>query len=156
MPQRSAGLLLFRRAGGDLELFLVHFGGPFWAKKDDGAWGIPKGLCEAGEDPLETARREFEEETGCKPTGQFFALGTFKQPGGKLILAWAGESDFDLARFRSNTFALEWPPRSGRMQEFPEADRAGWFTPAEAMRKVAKGQVAIVEALLKGLDNPNA
>jgi predicted NUDIX family NTP pyrophosphohydrolase len=134
-----------RRSGP--EVLLVHPGGPFWAKKDDGVWSIPKGLYE-DELALDAAKREFEEETGCKPQGDFIALGSFAQPGGKIISAWALEGDFDLAAFRSNLFAMEWPPKSGRMTEFPEADRAGWFTSVEALRKIVKGQVPIVNALL--------
>lgn len=149
MPKRSAGLLLFRRNGSALELLLVHMGGPFWAKKDDGAWSIPKGLNEEAEDALTTARREFEEETGCSPPAETIELGSFKQPGGKVITAFAAEGDFDLAKFRSNLFEMEWPPRSGKRAEFPEADRAGWFAPAEALRKVTEGQMAIVEALVR-------
>src|SRR5215467_10706300 len=118
MPKRSAGLLLFRRNGSALELLLVHMGGPFWAKKDDGAWSIPKGLYEASEDALAAARREFEEETGCVPKGPFIALGTFRQPSGKQLSAWAIEGEFDLRAFKSNMFTMEWPPKSGRMAEF--------------------------------------
>jgi predicted NUDIX family NTP pyrophosphohydrolase len=151
MPKRSAGLLLFRRKGSSPELLLVHMGGPFWAKKDDGAWSIPKGLYEEMEDPLAAARREFEEETGCVPPDDAFELGHFKQAGGKVIAAWAAEGDFDLRNFRSNMFEMEWPPRSGKRAEFPEADRAAWFAPAEALRKVTKGQVPIVDTLLRKL-----
>src|SRR5262245_47550688 len=123
MAKHSAGILMFRRSGPEPEVLLVHPGGPFWAKKDDGAWSIPKGLYESGEDPLAAARREFEEETGCVPDGEFIALGSFKQPGGKIVAAWAVEGDFDLAGFKSNPFSMEWPPKSGRIQQFPEADR---------------------------------
>jgi predicted NUDIX family NTP pyrophosphohydrolase len=155
MPKRSAGLLLFRRKGPQLELLLVHPGGPFWAKKDDGAWSIPKGLYEETEDPLTAARREFEEETGCPPPAGAIALGHFKQPGGKVIAAFAAEGDFDLTFFRSNLFAMEWPPKSGKRAEFPEADRAEWFTPADALRKATKGQVPIVQMLLRKLESPS-
>lgn len=151
MPQRSAGILLFRRSGPEPELLLVHPGGPFWAKKDEGAWSIPKGVYEADEDPLAAARREFSEETGSAPDGDFIALGPFKQPGGKIVSAWAVEGDFDLAGFSSNSFSIEWPPKSGRRQEFPEADRAAWFRPEEALRKILKGQAPIVAALLERL-----
>ena len=150
MSEVSAGLLLYRITGAEPEVLLVHPGGPFWAKRDDGAWSIPKGLCAAGEEPLAAARREFEEETGCRPQGRFVPLGDFKQPR-KIISAWAVEGDFDLAGFKSNSFVLEWPPRSGRMQEFPEADRAAWLAPAEAIRKIVKGQVPIVATLLRRL-----
>jgi predicted NUDIX family NTP pyrophosphohydrolase len=151
MAQRSAGILMYRWKRGRPELFLVHPGGPFWAKRDEGAWSIPKGLYEPGEGPLAGAKREFEEETGCMPQGTFVELGSFRQPSGKLILAWALEGDFDLAQFRSNLFSMEWPPRSGAMREFPETDRAAWFSPQEAMRKVLKGQLPIVTTLLDRL-----
>ena len=134
------------------ELFLVHPGGPFWSRKDDGSWSIPKGLYEEGEDPLAAAKREFEEETGCTPQGRFFELGSFKQPGGKRVFAWAVEGDYDLSTFRSNLFSMEWPPKSGKMQDFPEADRAAWFRPHEAMRKVLKGQLSILTTLLEHLN----
>ena len=148
MAKQSAGLLMFRRRRGAIELLLVHPGGPYWARKDDGAWSIPKGFVEEGEDTLVAAKREFEEETGQRPAGQLIALGTFKQPSGKQVSAFAVEGEFDLASFKSNNFALEWPPRSGRMQEFPEADRAGWFGRTEALVKILKGQRPIIEALL--------
>jgi predicted NUDIX family NTP pyrophosphohydrolase len=151
MTKRSAGILMFRRSGPEPEFLLVHPGGPFWARKDEGAWSIPKGLYADGEDPLSAARRELEEETGCTAQGDFIELGTFKQPGGKTIAAWGVEGDFDLGNFRSNDFSLEWPPRSGRMQKFPEADRAQWFSPDEAMRKILKGQAAILSKLLERL-----
>ena len=151
MTRQSAGILLFRRRGGSVELLLVHPGGPFWAKKDDGAWSIPKGLFEDGEDALAAAQREFEEETGMRPAGPFIELGVFKQPGGKRVFAFAAEGEFDLTSFRSNRFSMEWPPRSGRMQEFPEADRAGWFDPEAARVKLTRGQQPIVEALLRAI-----
>jgi predicted NUDIX family NTP pyrophosphohydrolase len=154
MPQRSAGLLMFRRRDGTSEVLLVHMGGPFWAKKDDGAWSIPKGLHEAGEDALAAARREFEEETGGLPKGRFIELGTFKQPSGKQIETFAVEGEFDLSTFKSNTFAMEWPPRSGRTAEFPEADRAGWFDQEQALAKVVQGQRPIIKALFERLDLP--
>jgi predicted NUDIX family NTP pyrophosphohydrolase len=147
MPQRSAGLLMFRRRDGATEVLLVHMGGPFWARKDGGAWSIPKGLVEADEDALAAARREFEEETGCTADGPFIALGTFKQPSGKQVSACAVEGEFDLTAFKSNTFTMEWPPKSGRMAEFPEADRAGWFGEAEALVKITRGQRPILKAL---------
>ena len=148
MPQRSAGLLMFRRRRGITEVLLVHPGGPFWAKKDDGAWSIPKGLYEEGENPLSAAKREFEEETGQRPAGTFIELGVFKQPSGKHVSAWAFQGEFDLAAFKSNTFAIEWPPRSGRLAEFPEADRAGWFALKEAFRKITKGQLPVLNRLV--------
>ena len=151
MPQRSAGLLMYRCRHGTVEVLLVHPGGPFWTRKDDGAWSIPKGLFEEGEDPEATARREFEEETGQAPDGPLVALGVFRQPSGKRLHAFATEGEFDLASFRSNSFAMEWPPRSGRISEFPEADRAAWFGEAEALVKITRGQRPIVAALLDQL-----
>ena len=151
MAERSAGVLLYRRTGAEPEMLLVHPGGPFWARKDDGVWSIPKGLTDEGEDAAAAARREFAEETGGTIVGDLVDLGTFRQPGGKMVQAFAVEGDFDLAGFTSNLFAMEWPPKSGRTQEFPEADRAGWFAPAEALRKISKGQAAIVLALLERL-----
>jgi predicted NUDIX family NTP pyrophosphohydrolase len=152
MPEQSAGILLYRRTGSEPEVLLVHPGGPFWAKKDDGAWSIPKGLYEPGEDPVDAAKREFMEETGSALTGDLALLGTFRQPSGKSVTAYAVEGDFDLDGFRSDQFEMEWPPRSGRRQSFPEADRAGWFSLTEARRKVTKGQVAVVDALQSRLE----
>lgn len=152
MAQQSAGIVLCRRVGPALEVLLVHPGGPYWARKDDGAWSIPKGLVNADEDLLVAARREFEEETGARPSGDALPLGDFRQPGGKIVTAFAVEGDFDLERFRSNSFTMEWPPRSGRTAEFPEADRAGWFGIDEARRKILKGQVAILDALAEALE----
>ncbi|TIT47767.1 MAG: NUDIX domain-containing protein, partial [Mesorhizobium sp.] len=128
MAKRSAGLLIYRRSGGDIEVLLVHPGGPFWAKKDDGAWSIPKGLVDQGEDELAAARRETGEELGMKVEGAFARLGDYRQPGGKIVSAWSVEADIDVTAISSNTFTMEWPPRSGSMKEFPEVDRAGWFT----------------------------
>lgn len=147
MPKLSAGLLMYRRTCSELEVLLVHPGGPFWARKDDGAWSIPKGEYSEDEEPLAAARREFEEETGCRPTGPFVELGTFRQSSAKLIRAWAVEGNFDPAHLHSTTFAIEWPPRSGEMRDFPEVDRAAWFTPRVATRKILKGQRAIIDAL---------
>jgi predicted NUDIX family NTP pyrophosphohydrolase len=146
MPKQSAGLLLYRR-GDELEVFLVHPGGPFWAGKDAHAWSIPKGEFGVGEDPLSAARREFAEETGLPIDGTFVALTPVKQPGGKVVHAWAVEGDCDPAAVVSNSFTLEWPPRSGRMQAFPEIDRAAWFPVAVAREKIHKGQVALLDAL---------
>jgi len=151
-PKRSAGILAFRLVEGALEALLIHPGGPFWAKKDAGTWSIPKGLYAEDEGALVAAKREFEEETSLKPVGDFIELGAFRQPSGKTISAWAIKNDFDISAFRSNTFSMEWPPRSGRMQQFPEADRAQWFGVAEARRKITKGQVAIVDALERRLN----
>jgi predicted NUDIX family NTP pyrophosphohydrolase len=147
MPKLSAGILLFRRRPVGLEVMLVHPGGPFWAKKDEGAWSIPKGLAEAGEDLLAAAKREFLEETGMLIDGAFLDLGAHKQASGKTIVAWACEGEFDPASLKSNTFALEWPPRSGRMVEFPEIDRAAWYSIDEAFVKISKGQKPILAAL---------
>ena len=147
MPKLSAGILLFRRRPAGLEVMLVHPGGPFWAKKDEGAWSIPKGLADEGEDLLAAAKREFFEETGMPVAGAFLDLGAHKQPSAKTIAAWACEGDFDPATLKSNTFSLEWPPRSGRMAEFPEVDRAAWYSIDEALVKINKGQKPIIAAL---------
>ena len=143
----SAGLLLYRDAAGRLEVLLVHPGGPFWAKKDAGAWSIPKGEIGEGEDPLAAAKREFEEETGTRPTGEAIALTPRRQAGGKLVHAWAVRGDLDPAALKSTTFTLEWPPRSGRRQEFPEVDRAAWFTLDEARDKILKSQAPFLDDL---------
>jgi predicted NUDIX family NTP pyrophosphohydrolase len=147
MPKQSAGLLMYRRTGSGLEVFLVHPGGPFWAKKDLGAWSIPKGELAANEDPLVAAQREFEEETGMRPDGLFIRLTPIKQPSGKTIHAWAFEGDCDADAIRSNSFSMEWPPRSGRQQEFPEVDRAEWFTIEVAKEKIVKGQSGFIQEL---------
>src|SRR5262245_7215927 len=151
MPQQSAGILLYRRRGPQIEVLLVHPGGPFWAKKDDGAWTIPKGGYLPGEDALAAAKREFEEETGARPEGEVLALGSFRQSSAKIVDAWAIEGEFDPATLKSNTFILEWPPRSGKMREAPEVDRAAWLTPEEAARKLLKGQRPILAALMARL-----
>jgi predicted NUDIX family NTP pyrophosphohydrolase len=148
MPQRSAGILLFRRGRAGVEVLLVHPGGPFFAGKDAGAWSIPKGLIDDGEDPLVAAKREFTEETGGTASGETIALGDFRQPGGKIVTAFAVEGDFDLAGFASTNFTMEWPPRSGQKAEFPEADRAGWFAIDEAREKILKGQAAMLDVLV--------
>jgi predicted NUDIX family NTP pyrophosphohydrolase len=147
MAKVSAGILLFRRRPSGVEVMLVHPGGPFWAKKDAGAWSIPKGLADEGEGLLEAAKREFFEETGVAVDGEFLDLGAHKQPGGKTIVAWACEADFDAATLRSNTFSLEWPPRSGKTAQFPEIDRAAWLSIDEALMKINKGQKPIIEGL---------
>lgn len=136
MAKKSAGLAMFRVRNKKLEILLVHPGGPLWAKKDDGAWFLPKGEVEDGEDELAAARREFEEETGLKPAGPFVALGRVKQRSGKVVVAWAFEGDCDPEEIRSNTFWMEWPPRSGRQREFPEVDRARFFTLEAARGKM--------------------
>ena len=139
MAKRSAGLLPYRLTNG-LEVFLVHPGGPFWSRKDEGAWSVPKGEYLDGEDPLAAARREFAEETGATVEGEFVPLGEVTQAGGKLVTVWAIEADIDAGQIRSNTFPLEWPPKSGKIREYPEVDRAGWFTVAEAEIKLLPGQ----------------
>jgi predicted NUDIX family NTP pyrophosphohydrolase len=146
--QTSAGLLMYRGSGEGTEVFLVHPGGPFWAKKDEGAWTIPKGLADAGEDLLAAARREFHEETGFTAEGEFHPLGAFKQPGGKLVHAWAVKGDCDPAGLVSNRFEMEWPPKSGKRVRFPEVDRGGWFAPSVAWTKILRGQQPILFKLL--------
>jgi predicted NUDIX family NTP pyrophosphohydrolase len=147
MPKQSAGLLLFRGARGALEVLLAHPGGPFWAKKDDGAWSIPKGEFTDDEDALQAALREFKEETGEGVAGCFIALTPRRQAGGKIVHAWAVEADFDPARLRSNTVSIEWPPRSGRHRTFPEIDRAAWFPLDVAHKKILKGQAGFLDEL---------
>ncbi|MFS8146412.1 NUDIX hydrolase [Rhizobium sp. R635] len=153
MPVRSAGLLAYRRFETRLEVLLVHPGGPFWAKKDERAWSIPKGLVEPGEDELSAAIRETREELGFDISGDFAPLGEYRQPGGKIVVVWAVKADpaLDVENIRSSEFQLEWPPRSGRLQNFPEADRAGWFSIAEAETKILKGQSAMLADLVKQL-----
>lgn len=147
MAKKSAGLLMYRRRAGILEVFLVHPGGPFWDKKDEGSWSIPKGEYEPGENPLEVAKREFQEETSFRAPGELIPLNPRKQPSGKIISAWALEGDCDASAIKSNTFSLEWPPRSGRQREFPEVDRAGWFALATAREKITKGQLGFLDEL---------
>ena len=154
MSKKSAGLLLFRDVSGTVEVLLVHPGGPFWAKKDEAAWSIPKGEFSDDEDPFHAARREFEEEMAEAVTGDFVALQPRRQAGGKVVHAWAVKSDFDPARLRSNTFSIEWPPRSGRQQVFPEIDRAAWFPLDAARAKISKGQVAFLDELERKLNLP--
>jgi predicted NUDIX family NTP pyrophosphohydrolase len=152
MARRSAGLLLYRRRDGVVELLLVHPGGPLWARRDAGAWSIPKGEVGEGEEPRAVALREFEEETGHPPPqGELVALGEVRQRGGKLVTAWAAAGDLDPAAITSNTFTLEWPPRSGNRREFPEVDRAGWFDPATAREKLLAAQAELVDRLLAAL-----
>jgi predicted NUDIX family NTP pyrophosphohydrolase len=147
MPKASAGLMLYRVRDGALEVLLVHPGGPFWAKKDLGAWTIPKGQVEPEEDQLAAARREFEEELGLAPRGEFFALGTVTQKAGKVIRAWAFEGDCEPNAIKSNSFVIEWPPRSGKQQTFPEIDRAAFFGIEEAQRKINPAQVELLSRL---------
>ena len=147
MEKKSAGLLLYRYRNGALEVFLVHPGGPIWANKDTGSWSIPKGEFGLEEDPLAAARREFEEETGFKVEGRFTALTPVRQRDKKLVFAWAVEGDFDAALAKSNTFPLEWPPHSGITREFPEIDRAAWFSMALAREKIFDGQIGLLDEL---------
>jgi predicted NUDIX family NTP pyrophosphohydrolase len=153
VSKRSAGLLMYRTADAGLEVLLVHPGGPFWAGKDLGAWSIPKGEYADGENPLATAQREFAEETGAQPRGAFRSLGEVVQGGGKRVVAWAAEGDFDPAALVSNSFEIEWPPRSGRMAHFPEVDRAEWFSPTTARKKLLAGQRAFIDRLEKLLES---
>jgi predicted NUDIX family NTP pyrophosphohydrolase len=147
MGVHSYGILLFQRTKDGLRILLAHPGGPFWTGKDDGAWSIPKGLPEEGETALETARREFREETGFKVEGRFIPLGELKQPGGKTIHAWALEHDLDVTRIRSNTFSLEWPRQSGNVREYPEIDEGRWFSLEEARQKITAGQAGFLDRL---------
>ena len=148
MPARSAGLLLHRRGADGIEVLIAHMGGPFWAKKDDGAWSIPKGEFDEGEEPLAAALREFAEEIGRPaPDGPTTALGEFRQSNGKRVTVFAREADLDASDVRSNHFEMEWPPRSGRVASFPEIDRAEWMTLDRARTKLVKGQVPALDAL---------
>ncbi len=147
MPKTSAGLLLYRRTAGGLEVLLVHPGGPFWKKRDLGAWSIPKGEYDAGEAPEAAARREFIEELGLAAPDVLDPLGEIVQAGGKRVIAFAGKGDLDVERVESNLFEMEWPPKSGRRQSFPEVDRAGWFGIAEARQKIIPGQLPLLDRL---------
>jgi predicted NUDIX family NTP pyrophosphohydrolase len=149
----SAGILLYRVRAGIVEVFLVHPGGPYWQKKDAGAWSIPKGELEVGDDALTTAQREFYEETGSQVTGKFVPLAPLKQPSGKLVHAWAVRGDIDASSITSNTFLMEWPPRSGTQQEFPEIDRGEWLAIAAAKEKILAGQRGFLDQLLEKLDS---
>ncbi len=147
MAKESAGLLMYRHRAGKLEFLLVHPGGPFWKGKEAGAWTVPKGEVQPGEDPLAGAQREFEEELGFKPNGEFVPLSPVKQKSGKLVRAWAFAGDCSPDTCKSNTFKLEWPPRSGQFQDFPEVDRAAFFTFEEAREKINPAQIALLEEL---------
>ena len=148
MPKKtSAGILLYRMLNDALEVFLVHPGGPYWAKKDEGAWSVPKGEFEAGDDPLDSAKREFCEETGFDINGYFIELTPLKQPSGKVVYVWAVEGNLDATSIKSNMFSMEWPPRSGKDQEFPEVDQGGWFTLKQAREKLLAGQRGFLEQL---------
>jgi len=142
---------MFRKSHDEVQVFLVHPGGPFWKKKDEGAWSIPKGEYAEGEEPLDAAKREFEEETGFTAGGEFIELGAIKQPSGKLITAWAFEGDCSPEAIRSNGFTMEWPPKSGQQQEFPEVDRADWFTLGDARKRILKGQTEFLDRLVSRL-----
>ena len=149
MPRTSAGVLLYRRRDAGIEVLVGHMGGPFWARKDDAAWSVPKGEYDPGEEPFAVALREFEEELGCPvPARDFLPLGEVRQSGGKVLTVWAAEGDLDAGAARSNTFTLEWPPRSGRLQQFPEIDRAAWLPVDEARAKLVRGQVPLLDRLL--------
>lgn len=152
MPRLSSGLLLFRPTENGLEVMLVHMGGPFWRRRDAGAWSLPKGEHGPREDSLAAARREFAEELGiAPPNGAAVDLGSLKQPSGKLVHAWAQQADIDVSEIRSNTFELEWPRGSGKLQQFPEVDRAGWFELADARRKLIGGQLPFLDLLAERL-----
>jgi predicted NUDIX family NTP pyrophosphohydrolase len=151
--KESAGMLMYRLCDSRVEVFLVHPGGPYWANKDIGAWSIPKGELAADEESLSAAKREFQEETGIRVEGNFIRLNPLKQPGGKLVHAWAVEGDCDAKKITSNTFSLEWPPRSGKQQQFPEVDRAEWFPLEVAKKKILKGQAGFLDQLQRLIDN---
>lgn len=153
MAKHSAGILLYRIRDGDLEVFLVHPGGPYWKNKDAGAWSIPKGEFDEGADPLASAQREFHEETGSRVSGEFVALTPLKQPSGKLVHAWAVRGDIDAASIASNTFSMEWPPRSGKQQSFPEVDRGEWFSVSAAREKLLRGQRGFLDQLESRFDS---
>jgi len=155
MKKQSAGLLVYRKQGNNVEVLIAHMGSPWWAKKDLGAWSIPKGEYTEGEDAMKTAKREFEEELGKKsPGGKWQELGTVEQSNNKTVIAWAVEGDLDATSIKSNTFEIEWPPRSSRMQEFPEIDKADWFNLEEAAKKLVPAQVLFLERLAKQLRIP--
>jgi predicted NUDIX family NTP pyrophosphohydrolase len=151
MTVHSGGILLFRRRAGVLQVMLAHPGGPYWENRDEGSWSIPKGLFEENEAPLDAARREFAEETGFDVTGEFIELGALVQPGGKVVHAFALESDLDTAAITSNTFSLEWPPHSGRIEHYPEIDRGEWFDIAQASKKITRGQLEFLDRLIRNL-----
>lgn len=151
----SAGIILYRFIENELQVMLVHPGGPFWAKKDDGAWSIPKGIYREDENPLAAAKREFREETGYAIEGAFIDLGEIRQPGGKIVHAWALAHDFDTSKIISNLFSLQWPPRSGIIQQYPEIDSAQWFEVQQARKKLLKGQQAFLARLMEELDYPS-
>ncbi|HET6769234.1 MAG TPA: NUDIX domain-containing protein [Chitinophagaceae bacterium] len=147
MPQKSAGIVLYRIQNNRVEIFLVHPGGPYWSKKDEGAWSIPKGEFDEKEEPLAAAKREFQEETGIEISGEFIQLNPVKQKGGKMVYAWAVEGDIDPGKIKSNSFEIEWPPRSGKMKSFREIDKAAWFHMIDAKKKIIEAQFALITEL---------
>lgn len=151
MSVHSGGILLFKYVGNKLNVMLVHPGGPFWAKKDEGAWSIPKGIFEEGEEPLAAAKREFKEETGFDVDGEFIELGEIKQPSKKIVLVWAMEKDIDVTKIKSNVFSLEWPKNSSKIKEYPEIDKGRWFGIEEARKKILKGQAGFIDRLIEKL-----
>ena len=153
MPKKSAGLLVYHETRNGMEVFLVHPGGPFWVNKDDGVWSIPKGEFLENEEPLNAAKREFEEETGFTFRGEFQPLDPLVQPSGKIVYAWASKGDLDAGAVKSNTFSIEWPRGSGNIKEFPEVDRGGWFLIKIAKRKILRGQAGFLEQLEKRVAN---
>jgi predicted NUDIX family NTP pyrophosphohydrolase len=152
VSQVSAGLMMYRKSGGILEVFLVHPGGPFWAKRDEGAWSIPKGLIDEGEDRLEAAKREFVEETSIPPAEPFIYLGEIRQKSGKRVYAWAFAGNCDMSQLNSNTFTLEWPPKSGQMKAFPEIDKGEFFSVPDARRKIIQSQADFLDRLTNYLE----
>jgi predicted NUDIX family NTP pyrophosphohydrolase len=153
VAKRSAGLLMFRRRGKEVEVFLVHPGGPYWKNKDEGAWTVPKGEHAGGEEPLEAAKREFQEETGFAAGTDFIELGEIKQASGKLVSAWAFEGDCDPGKLVSNLCQVEWPPRSGRQIDIPEVDRGAWFSIPEARERILKSQEPFLDALQREVNS---
>lgn len=148
MPKKSAGILMYRHKDSELEIFLVHPGGPFWINKDLNAWSIPKGEFDDNEDAFATAKREFKEETGINISGKFIELNPIKQKSGKMIYAWAVKGDIDASAIKSNEFEIEWPPRSGKMKTFPEIDKAEWFSLSDAKKKIIAAQWQLIEELI--------
>jgi predicted NUDIX family NTP pyrophosphohydrolase len=151
IPKQSAGLLMYRRSGEQLEVFLVHPGGPYWSKKNEGAWTLPKGEFEDGEEPLAAARREFYEETGFYADDPFLELGSIRQKSGKVVLAWAFEGDCNPEELKSNLCQIEWPPRTKRFVDIPEIDRGGWFSIPEAKERILPSQQPFLEALVRNI-----
>lgn len=151
--KQSAGILLYRINKKVFEILLVHPGGPYWKNKDAGSWTIPKGEFSDDEDPLEAAKREFREELGSGLKGEFIKLLPVKQKGGKMVYAWAAKGDLDPEKMKSNLFEMEWPPKSGKMQKFPEIDKAGWFEPEEAIKKINEAQIPLIEELIELLND---